>query len=86
MDSEIEDESRWDCIIDSISYVARLAFFYRKEEYLPEPIENIDDEIVIHFLECYQAKNNREINIKKLLNYLNTNDIITNKSIKEYFS
>lgn len=86
MDSEIEDESKWDCIIDSISYVSRLAFFNMNEEYLPEPIENIDDEIVIHFLECYQTQSSRQINIKKFLDYLNKNDVITNKSTMNYFS
>lgn len=86
MDSEIEDESKWDCIIDTISYVSRLAFFNMKEEYLPEPIENIDDEIVIHFLECYETQSNRQINIKEFLDYLNKNDVITNKSIMNYFS
>ena len=49
-----EDEveiSAWDCIIDAIAYVSKTAYEKEGIEYLPEPIEIVDDNIFIHMMQ-----------------------------------
>lgn len=84
MDTNIENEPKWDCIIDCISYVARIAFLDKNEAYLPEPIENIDEEIIIHFLECYNILNIKQVKIEKILEYLSETDVPTKEEIKDW--
>lgn len=49
-----EDEieiSAWDCIIDAIAYVSKAAYEKEGIEYLPEPIEIVDDNIFTHMMQ-----------------------------------
>ncbi len=52
---EIEEDeieiSAWDCIIDAIAYVSKAAYEKEGIEYLPEPIEIVDDNIFTHMIE-----------------------------------
>ena len=42
--------SAWDCIIDAIAYVSRVAYEQEGVKYLPEPIESVDDNIFKHMI------------------------------------
>ena len=49
-----EDEieiSAWDCIIDAIAYISKAAYEKEGIEYLPEPIEIVDDNIFTHMMQ-----------------------------------
>lgn len=48
-----EDEKNicaWDCIIDAVAYVSRVAYEKEGVKYLPEPIEIVDDNIFTHMI------------------------------------
>ena len=48
-----EDEkkiSAWNCIIDAVAYVSRESYEKEGVKYFPEPIENVDDNILIHMV------------------------------------
>ena len=48
-----EDEKNiyaWDCIIDAIAYISRISYEKEGVRCLPEPIEMVDDNILIHMI------------------------------------
>lgn len=40
----------WDCIIDAVAYISRVAYEKEGIKYLPEPIEIVDDNIFTHMM------------------------------------
>ncbi|CBK73058.1 hypothetical protein CIY_00630 [Butyrivibrio fibrisolvens 16/4] len=53
---EMEESERvinaWDCIIDAIAYISKAAYEKEGVEYLPEPIELVDDSILSHMIQA----------------------------------
>jgi hypothetical protein len=48
-----EDEIKinaWNCIIDAIAFVSKMAYLESGVKYLPEPIEIVDDDIFDHMI------------------------------------
>lgn len=50
MEEDEKSISAWNCIIDAIAYVSRAAYEKEGVKYLPEPIENVDDNIFTHMV------------------------------------
>ncbi len=46
-------ENAWNCIIDTIAFSSRKAYELEGAKYFPEPIELVDDDLIIHFIQCY---------------------------------
>lgn len=58
-----KDEKRinaWNCIIDAIAYVSRVAYEKEGTKHLPEPIEMVDDNIFTHMVHSLILCNNTE--------------------------
>ncbi|MEK4670625.1 Imm6 family immunity protein [Paenibacillus alvei] len=55
MQDETEElkELAFGCIVDAVSYTNWIAFKIGDQEYLPAPIENVDESLVEHFLEGF---------------------------------
>lgn len=51
MEKDQKNISAWNCIIDSLAYVSRVAYEKEGVKYLPEPIEIVDDNIFIHMIQ-----------------------------------
>ncbi|MDE6781321.1 MAG: hypothetical protein K2J40_07685, partial [Ruminococcus sp.] len=51
----ILEQSIWNCIIDAVAFTSRKAYEYENTEYYPEPIELVSDELICHFMECYNC-------------------------------
>ena len=51
MEKDEKEISAWDCIIDAIAYVSKTAYETEGIEYLPEPIEIVDDNIFTHMMQ-----------------------------------
>lgn len=52
-ENELQQDA-WNCIIDAIAFTSRKAYDLEKTEYYPEPIELVDNELIYHFLQCYE--------------------------------
>lgn len=50
MEEDEKNISAWDCIIDAVAYVSRAAYEKEGVNYLPEPIESVDDNIFTHMM------------------------------------
>ncbi len=50
MEKDEKNISAWDCIIDAVAYVSRAAYEKEGVNYLPEPIESVDDNIFTHMM------------------------------------
>lgn len=61
---EIEEDpqkiSAWDCIIDAIAYVSRAAYEKEGINYLPEPINIVDDNVLVHMIQSFILCNDNE--------------------------
>lgn len=51
MEKDQKNISAWNCIINSLAYVSRVAYEKEGVKYLPEPIEIVDDNIFIHMIQ-----------------------------------
>lgn len=61
----------WGCIVDAISFTNWRAYQFDNEEYLPAPIENVDESILQQFLEgFYEIKQINKFVVKEFMNYL----------------
>ncbi|MEI3614141.1 Imm6 family immunity protein [Pseudogracilibacillus sp. SO30301A] len=61
----------WGCIVDAISFTTWRAYQFEKEEYLPAPIENVDESILQQFLDgFYGTKQINKVLVKEFINYL----------------
>ncbi|WP_419883533.1 Imm6 family immunity protein [Peribacillus sp. B-H-3] len=70
----------WGCIVDAISFTNWRAYQFDNEEYLPAPIENVDESILQQFLDgFYDIKLINKIVAKEFMNYL----MDSNNSLKK---
>nr|WP_255517871.1 Imm6 family immunity protein [Thermoactinomyces sp. CICC 10523] len=46
-----QEKSIWFCVTDSVFYATWQAYQYEKEEYVPQAIETVDDEMIDDFME-----------------------------------
>lgn len=87
MDENLENEAKWDCIVDAVSFVNKQAYIFEGARYLPAPIENVDDELIIHFLDGFYSINPENKNIgEDFLEHIMNTDIITKKDMVSYFN
>lgn len=58
---ETDDQiiAAWDCIIDAIAYICKSAYLEAGAEYLPEPIELVDDNTIDHMMESFSLCSGR---------------------------
>jgi hypothetical protein len=85
LDKSEKNEIIWDAIIDAVSYVNHEAFIFKNEKYVPEPIENVDDDIIEHFYNCCKVIHpDYETAMEKLVDYLKNNKTF-NKTIVNDF-
>ncbi len=70
----------WGCIVDAVSFTNWRAYQFDKEEYLPAPIENVDEIILQQFLESfYEIKSINTAVAKAFINYLKDPTTLLNK-------
>jgi Immunity protein Imm6 len=61
----------WGCIVDAISFINWRAYQFDNEEYLPAPIENVDESMLQQFLDgFYEIKPINQVLVKEFINYL----------------
>lgn len=60
MEEDPKKISEWNCIIDAIAYISRAAYEKEGINYLPESIEIVDDNILIHMIQSIFLCNNNE--------------------------
>ncbi len=60
MEKDKKNISAWNCIIDSLAYVSRVAYEKEGVKYLPEPIEIVDDNIFAHMIQSLISCNSIE--------------------------
>jgi len=70
---DISEQAVWNCIIDAVAFTSRKAYEYQNTEYYPEPIELVSDELISHFIECYNCCFPNDT-IKNITEYLNSSD------------
>lgn len=70
----------WGCIVDAVSFTSWKAYQFDNEQYLPAPIENVDESILQQFLDSfYEIKLINKVLVKELINHLRD----SNNSIKK---
>lgn len=59
MQDETDDEMElvWGCIVDAVSFTNWRAYQFEGEEYLPAPIENVDEDLAQQFLDGFYQIN-----------------------------
>lgn len=62
----------WNCIIDAVAFTSKKAYESENAEYYPEPIELVSDNLIYHFIECYNQCFPNDMYINKLTEYLNS--------------
>ncbi|MGG4409280.1 Imm6 family immunity protein [Niallia taxi] len=73
MQDETEElkELAFGCIVDAVSYTNWIAFQNEGQEYLPAPIENVDESLVEQFLEgFYQTTQSNRLIAERLMSIL----------------
>jgi len=84
MQDEIEKKNElvFGCIVDAISFVCWKAYQNEDEEYLPGPIENVDEDIIQQFLEGYfQIDKNNKKNAEVLFDRVQKSKDLIKESI-----
>ncbi len=80
---DISEQAVLNCIIDTVAFTSRKAYESENVEWYPEPIELVSDELIYHFMECYNYCFPNDTYIKNIAEYL---DFSVNKSEwKHYF-
>ncbi|WP_242218397.1 Imm6 family immunity protein [Bacillus cereus group sp. BfR-BA-01380] len=83
MSGNDRDMEAWNCIIDAVAYTCRKAFENENVKYFPEPIELVDDNLVIHFLNCFKKCVLEAANeIERVEKLLRSDDIISVNDFK----
>lgn len=77
MTDDVKEVFAFNCIIDAVAFASKFAFDSQNAKYYPEPIELVDNELVEHFLKCYNACFSDDNLIDEILNIL-TNDKCNN--------
>ncbi|MFF2484315.1 Imm6 family immunity protein [Paenibacillus sp. NPDC058071] len=87
MDVKEENEAKLNCIVDAISFVNKQAYVFEGARYLPAPIENVDDELIIHFLDCFHRIDPKNKKIAEdYFDYVINTDIKTKVDVVTYFN
>jgi len=89
---EMQDEKEplknlvWGCVVDAISFTSWKAYQFDHVEYLPAPIENIDESILPQFLSSfYGIKERNKIVVKEFTYYLkNSNNSLRRDDIMNF--
>lgn len=50
MEEDEKNINAWDCIIDAVAYISRVAYEKEGVKYLPEPIEIVSDNVFTHMV------------------------------------
>ncbi|MDE5583044.1 MAG: hypothetical protein K2J08_05020 [Ruminococcus sp.] len=80
---DISEQTVLNCIIDAVAFTSRKAYESENLKWYPEPIELVSDELIHHFMECYNYCFSDDNYIKNITEYLNSSE---NKSEwKNYF-
>ncbi len=85
MDEQEENEAKWDCIVDAVSFVNKHAYIFEGAKYLPAPIENVDDELINHFIECFYNISPKNGIAEDYFEYILHRDIKTKSDAVNYF-
>jgi hypothetical protein len=78
MQDETDDEMElvWGCIVDAVSFTNWRAYQIEGEEYLPAPIENVDEDLAQQFLDgFYQINEMNESFAEGFISVLNEIEI-----------
>ncbi|MFG3613826.1 Imm6 family immunity protein [Rummeliibacillus sp. G93] len=77
----------WGCIVDAISFTNWRAYQFDNEEYLPAPIENVDESILQQFLDgFYEIKTINIRVVQEFINYLkDSNTSLKKVDILKFF-
>lgn len=79
---DVSEQAVWNCIIDAVAFTSRKAYESENVKYYPEPIELVSDELIYHFMECYNCCFPDDNYIKNITEYLNSSG---NKSDPKHF-
>ena len=60
MEQNEKNINAWNCIIDALAYISKVAYENEGVRYLPEPIESVDDNIFSHMIQSLILCNNEE--------------------------
>jgi hypothetical protein len=70
----------WICVVSAISYTTWKAYQERGEKYLPAPIEEVDEDFILYFIEQFHAIGARYKEIsEKLLQFLLENHKVVHR-------
>ena len=76
MDQEKANEKIWDVLVDAITYINREAYEFNNEKHVPSPIENVDDDLVDHFIDsANMVSSDYGLQMKRLVHFLAGKDI-----------
>jgi hypothetical protein len=94
---QFEEDGRrvnvWNCIVDAIAFTSWKAYQHDGEKHLPAPIEEVDEDLIDHFLTAFHAVDSSNAQItERLVNYLlenypteNSNPIVKNEIMKAIY-
>lgn len=71
---DISEQAVWNCITYAVAFTSRKAYDSENAKYYPEPIELVSDELIYHFIECYNCCFPDDAHIKNVTEYLNSSD------------
>jgi len=64
----------WNCVVSAILFTAWKAYKYNNEKYLPAPVEEVDEDLSVFFIDNYIAVNAQNKDIpNELLEFLLAN-------------
>ena len=87
MDQEKQNEKSWDAIIDALAYTNKEAYELNDEKFMPEPIVNVDDDLIAHFYHCYiDIDNEYETLIGHYIGFLAGNEALSKLDITNHLS
>lgn len=89
MQDETDDLKKlvWGCIVDAVSFTNWRAYQYNNVEYLPAPIEHVDEDLAQQFLDgFYKIKDRNKELVRNLISYLKKNKIVRKNDIINFLS
>jgi len=91
-----EDEKRqrvWNCVVSAITFTTWKAYQYNNEKYLPAPIEEVDEDLIVYFIDQFHAINDQNGDVlNKFLEVLlvhypkEYNEIIDKEKIRSFIT
>jgi len=86
MDEDEANEAIWECVVAAISFVNKEAYESEKALYLPAPIENVDEELINHFLENYSLiDGDNKSTEEDFLRYLIKSEVNNKSDVMSFF-